>query len=757
MSTDCISSTTSDQQQQPIQLEEEDLKMSTIDAQPQQPPELLLEEELQHSKADAQETLTALLQFATGVRAITQHMQSTTTSSSSNGNTDDEGKEGEESKGDDDDDEDQTSVSTTAVVSPESLVADTCLQGTVFGTDLMRLLGAAHHVRDYARLVTEESSVSAYDVHKAQEVTRAALTRAKRAESVARKLAQSSSNLQHQVSQMTAEKKVLAREVVRLRQQVATSRQTDMERLLQQHVVGALLVHEGQLKAAVQQQQTQTKKLRRRRVAEEEEKKEELDEEDMEMIQVEDCQSEGRRTPTALLDETSEKAPTTTTTEPAAKADPAIVKEETHAGGKTVKKSSSEDKESKATVDDKVTDTMVGKADPAKAAPKVKASTKGVLGDANKTATKTTAKTIAANQAPTKKVATKDSNIKKVKTANNKENATNTSSITTKAKGSGIGSTSIAAASYMPIQLYQGFGERHSPVPPPSSKQQQQKQQQSKATSTSSTNASVSATVEKPSSSRSISSSSQQPPEHVGSKVFNFLFHPEKIGQQEREARHQQHEQSSSDGIMQPKAKAQPVKRKTKKLSPLLKLDDLLFGEENSNETTKKDGNNSVDGTIATLVTTTPASSCAASPIRTMTGMASNKPTNTSMGNNVTKSQGRIIPNCVSFSDIVSVESNLNSPSLQPSPKPEMTTRTIVDVDEIIAAAHKALQESEGMAGKGDGDGNGDDVELYKNMKIFQSLSLPNEDDIGDYHEYQDQQQLLLQRKPESCREPMTQ
>ena len=707
--------------------------MVCVEAAKEQPASTtgLLEKELQHSKADAQETLTAFLQFVEGVRAITRHMQQQTTYSTS------QEEEKEDSKDDD-------GEAPTVVVTPESLVSNTCLRGTVFGTDLMRLLEAAnHHVRDYAQMASEESALSATDVVQAQQVAHKATLRAKRAESLARKLARTSVRLQKQLTEATTHKTVLAREVVLLRQQVATARQTDMERLLEQHVVGALLLHEGQLKNRQQQQQ------RRRRAVDEEEKKEEysidneLDEyDDLELVCVEDCQSEGRRSPL-------------TTEEPNNKADIAAAAELVKPGvdNQNVAEEVVESKTSAKSDNDSPSPEKT-KADVKEVATTTKVDAKQKDGPTAK-------KVIPATSA----ISTKDKNVSKttvcVKEDSNKDKENSVTSAnqknSTKDKSStvskGLGSVSLSASQYAPVQLYPGYyGSSQSPPPP--SKKQQQPPQKTSLSPVPPTKATSTASNEKPSSSRSISSASSQssraPPaqEHVGSKVFNFLFHPEKIGQQEREARQQKQQQQQHPQSVNTEQKGDAItlrpNPRTKKLNPLLQLDDFLFGSSGDDAKQCKAAV-SDDGTVATLAaTTTPASSCIEKLDKATESTAAK-------GNTSEQQQSpRAFPNCVSFADDnVSVESNLQSPSLQPSPKNSAKMmRTIVDVDEVIAAAIANSQKTRKGKQEKHEEPEGT-VELYKDLKVFHSLAIPTEDEVSDYHELRDQQQLLLpQRQP---------
>ena len=730
-----LSSTTTSRKEEPriiATVKKGDKSMMSAEATKEQPVtrSLLLEKELQHSKADAQETLTAFLQFAEGVRAITRHMQQQTTCGTS--------QEEEKEESNDDDGE----SSPAEPVTPESLVSNTCLHGTVFGTDLMRLLEAAnHHVRDYAQMASEESALSAADVVQAQQVAHQATLRAKRAESLARKLARTSVRLQTQLTEATTHKTVLAQEALLLRQQVAAARQTDMERLLEQHVVGALLLHEGQLKKKKKNQQQQQR--RRRAVVDEEEKKEEdimdyelEEDDDLELVCVEDCQSEGRRTPTA-------------TQEPNDTADNAAAKFVTATVTQEVVESKTDPK----------IDSVSLSPDRTNADTKVKVATTEKM-DNPKQKDAPVAKKVLATTTPAKDKNTPETpvSVKDVSTKDKENNVTSAhQKDNTKVKSSsaakGLGSITLSASQYAPVQLYPGYYGR-SQSPSPSSKKQQQPTQKTSLSPLPPTKAPTAR--EKPSSSRSISSatsqSSRSPPvqEHVGSKVFNFLFHPEKIGQQEREAQlQQQHQQQHPQPVntaQKGNATSLRPNPRTKKLNPLLQLDDFLFGsggdDENQCNSGQKPAKEAVsdDGTVATLAaTTTPASSCI-----NKLDKATENPANKGTTNFEEQQSPCAFPNCVSFADDnISVESNLQSPSLQPSPKNSAkVTRTIVDVDEVIAAAIANSQTNK-MKGKKEEELEGN-VGLYKDLKVFHSLAIPTEDEINDYHDLQDQQQLLL-------------
>ena len=640
-----------------------------------------IQDELKHAKADAEQTLTALLQFAEGVRSITRQMERATQSNA----------ETEESEDD-----------VSAVITPESVVNSTCLQGTTFGTDLMRLLDASLHVREYARLTIEEAAVSAQDVVEAQQTAKDALARAATAEALAHKLAKKSVALHKQNTRLNAEKRVLAREVQALRRHVTMSRQTDMERLLQQHVVGALLVHEGQLKAAAQEQQSQLKQRRQRQQREMEEEKKEDFEDEFGMINAEDCPSEG----SVSRDE---------------KADAKSVKGTNVASEKGQDNGDSTDATTRATKDATVEQAPASE----------------IFSAFQEKNPLTDLKSATSNNH-------KDSN-NVVVIEKNQENGGAVTKSTANDMGKISAPDSISSApSYTPVKLFAGFDRHLSVQPAP--------EPQHKSDSTATVN-------EQPTSSRSISSSSSSSSqthqtypmerEHVGSKVFNFLFYPEKKGeqrfQQQRETEQGQQPSYSVDGAhqQQPYPQRMPTRMPQNMLSPLLQLDDGKPDDEKDSV--------SVDGTIPTLAATaTPTSSCSASRARTVSVDNSTKRTTTASvctSNHPYKS----FPKCVTYSDDnVSIDSNLNSPSLQPSPKNSkaMTSRPIIDVEEVIASASRTLLSRNSPSGERA-------VGLYKDLKVFQSLAIPTAHDIDDYCEDRDNQEIMLkhQFKP-SAEEP---
>lgn len=548
----------------------------------------ILEEELKSVQADAKETLSALLQFSEGVRLITRHMERAT-------RTMDPAADDGECKS-----EEEDINNNNPSLSIETMVSETRLQGTVFGTDLLRLWDAAHHVRDYARSVAEESTLSSTELVDAQQTANRAVRKANKAETLALGLHRQNQDLRRQLDQVSAEKRRLIAEVKALRRQAATTRKMDMERLLQQHVAGAILLHEEQLKAVAAQEQQQQQQRKQTaaiiREAQEEEKKEE--DEDMEVVvKAED------------FDAT------------------AVAGVKKHVG--SPKRSTTEQAGSVPT-------------SPSRAA------------EADKE-----------NELFPCDVSGKDA-----------------ASVGPEA----LSTPSTPSSAYSPVKLFPASPAERASAPPPPPFANESVQPSSARSVTSSTS---NQSIPKP--------PPEQPRENVGSKVFNFLFHPEKIAQQRAQemARQKQLE----------KQRPQPEPARASKPNPLLALDDLLMEE-------KDDA--SADMTAPTQAMTTPSSkSCASSSlIRARSIMPEENKLSTPKGKQSQKQQpphninNTIIPECVSFlDDTLSVQSNLPSPN-----------------QSIIS----------------DEDPPPQDVELYKDFKMFRSLAIPGDEEIDEYRQSRD-------------------
>lgn len=807
-----------------------------------------LQEEIDRAQLDAQETMKALLDFAEGVRTITKHMQSATTGSSSTSTCDaDDNEMDEETKSADDDDKDDCSKNSnssssntlTTRLQMETMISETCLAGTVFGTDLLRLFEQAHHVRDYVRTVHEESSLSAQDVTEAQETAQKAVQRARLAESVARKLFKSNAALQRRVHKLTSEKKVLVQEVKTLREQVVTTRKIEMERLLQQHVVGALLLHEGQLKAMAA---ARLEKERQRLSYDDEEEEEKVEEDDLELVDAEDCQGQEDKqkhkeempiADTAYVvsadgdeeedvvkeAETSPIADASTKEECSKDEGP---KEAPSGESESKTKQESKDTESKTCLPDKSTEHERDSSE-ASANKEVSETKPTEDQDANKEVHKTPVKSVGLGTAlgfgsfspwsatakreqkaelnPTVAVVDIDaSSGKQAEGAKKNDTSENTKDVAEK-PALGFGSFSRwsstpqkeqkvelkptvavddtdassgkqaegATKNDTPDESTEDITEKpaankenkltnanqakKSPAEPPSEQKKKVVTEKKNTASTVSASssaikkmgtASLSAAYapvklfpnfgrvspplpEKPESNRSMSSvessESQDPSgeaaggDHVGKKVFNFLFYPEKLHKPQQRGQLPTDENSQKQP---PRRQGSAPLVNGKKVTPLLKLHDPA-GEA--------DEEKSLDATAPTLAATTPGSS-AASRATTLSGTPFRFATE--HDNSCQQEIPRIIPNCVSFSeDTLTIHSNLNSPVFHPSPKQATPVRPVCDITKVDSRSPKTSGER--------------DVELYKDLKVFRSLAIPSEEEIDDYNEYQDQQELLCQ------------
>lgn len=118
----------------------------------------------------------------------------------------------------------------------------------VLGSDLLALVNAADMVREHGRLAAEEASVLVQDIHEAQSVAEKAQSRARIAEKVGRKLLKKNLTLKQDVTKLRGERRALVKEVKTLREEAEATRKFDTWRLLEQHVLESMAVHEMVLK-----------------------------------------------------------------------------------------------------------------------------------------------------------------------------------------------------------------------------------------------------------------------------------------------------------------------------------------------------------------------------------------------------------------------------------------------------------------------------------------------------------------------------
>jgi len=125
------------------------------------------------------------------------------------------------------------------------------------GADLLGLSQAAQMVNEHARLASHEASLLTDTMSVVEKTADEALGRAQKAETVTKRVSRENATLQQQLDQLKVDRKVLAREVKALRKENSSLKQfqQDYQRqetllALEQHVRGALVVHEEQLAIA---------------------------------------------------------------------------------------------------------------------------------------------------------------------------------------------------------------------------------------------------------------------------------------------------------------------------------------------------------------------------------------------------------------------------------------------------------------------------------------------------------------------------
>jgi hypothetical protein len=134
--------------------------------------------------------------------------------------------------------------------------------GGVIGSDLLGLVNAADMVRDHANLASEEASTLLQDVQSAQQTAEKANERAHKAETVVRRLYKENVSLKKDNAKLRKERRALAGEVKTLREELETTKKFDMWRLLEQHVLTGIQVHEKILTRAPQKREESVEMLR---------------------------------------------------------------------------------------------------------------------------------------------------------------------------------------------------------------------------------------------------------------------------------------------------------------------------------------------------------------------------------------------------------------------------------------------------------------------------------------------------------------
>jgi len=228
--------------------------------------------ELEILREECQKTMDALIQLAEGVRIVTRQMKQQQKYSPEEYNYD----HSIETNFEEEEEEELTtelpplrsrtfssSETTTASFSSSILPSDDdkqlnditqSLDGTGFGADLVGLSLTANMINERVRLATNEASILTEDMTSANRTTNDALDQSQKAIQTAKKKYKENKRLKSQLEYLKLERKVLCREVKTLRKEnnylknlEHESKRQEILLALEQHIHGALQIHEQQL------------------------------------------------------------------------------------------------------------------------------------------------------------------------------------------------------------------------------------------------------------------------------------------------------------------------------------------------------------------------------------------------------------------------------------------------------------------------------------------------------------------------------
>lgn len=118
----------------------------------------------------------------------------------------------------------------------------------VLGSDLMALINAADMIREHSKLAFLETSEVVTDLTRAKLQAEESALQAKQARKVGRQLLEENLLLKDEIDRLRREKRLLVKEVKTLREEAAETRKFDSWRLLEQHILGSMAIHEMVLK-----------------------------------------------------------------------------------------------------------------------------------------------------------------------------------------------------------------------------------------------------------------------------------------------------------------------------------------------------------------------------------------------------------------------------------------------------------------------------------------------------------------------------
>jgi hypothetical protein len=114
----------------------------------------------------------------------------------------------------------------------------------ILGSNLLGLYNAASMVRDRATLQSEENVILLRELHHVQQLCLEAHLWAEQADTINVRLYNEKQTLVRQVQQLQAERRILVKECKTLRQVVEDTRKFDTWRLLEEHVLDSVAIHE---------------------------------------------------------------------------------------------------------------------------------------------------------------------------------------------------------------------------------------------------------------------------------------------------------------------------------------------------------------------------------------------------------------------------------------------------------------------------------------------------------------------------------
>jgi hypothetical protein len=200
-----------------------------------------LAEQLKEARRDAKQSAEALENLIKGIRAVKRILERDTL------DNDNQSK--------DDDSNNTTMIADQDILSNLS----TQLPG-ILGSDLLALTNVANMARDHAKLALQESSVLVSDIHQVTQENESLVKKSKLSEKVSRKLYKQNLKLKEDGGRLRGERRALIKEVKHLRQEKEETSKFDTWRLLEEHVLDRMSIHEMIMKMSTSSSNAQSNK-----------------------------------------------------------------------------------------------------------------------------------------------------------------------------------------------------------------------------------------------------------------------------------------------------------------------------------------------------------------------------------------------------------------------------------------------------------------------------------------------------------------